>query len=216
MINILLTDDHALVRTGIRRLLEDSDQIKIIAEAESGEECLEMYASLKPDIILMDVNMPGMGGVEASRRILQRDASQKIIILTLHTEQSFPKRLLEIGAKGYLTKECDINEMITAIKHVKNGGNYIEPRIAQQLALSLLPGGQENNSVDRLSRREFQVMLMISQGQTNNEISEKLCLSPKTISTYRSRVLEKLGVQTEVDLVRIAVEHGMVDFAQTD
>ncbi len=216
MINILLTDDHALVRTGIRRLLEDSDQIKIIAEAESGEECLEMYASLKPDIILMDVNMPGMGGVEASRRILQRDASQKIIILTLHTEQSFPKRLLEIGAKGYLTKECDINEMITAIKHVKNGGNYIEPRIAQQLALSLLPGGQGNNSVDRLSRREFQVMLMISQGQTNNEISEKLCLSPKTISTYRSRVLEKLGVQTEVDLVRIAVEHGMVDFAQTD
>jgi two-component system, NarL family, invasion response regulator UvrY len=215
MINVLLTDDHALVRTGIKRLLEDSQQIKIVGEADCGEACIAMVPDLKPDVILMDVNMPGMGGLEACRRILQRDPTQKIIILTIHTEQTFPKRLLEIGARGYLTKECDSSEMLNAIKQVHQGGSYIEPRIAQQLALSLLPGNEEN-PVDRLSRREFQVMLMISQGLSNNEISERLCLSPKTVSTYRSRLLEKLGAHNEVDLIRIAVEQGMVDFAQSD
>jgi two-component system invasion response regulator UvrY len=215
MIEVLLTDDHALVRTGIKRLLEDSKQIKIVGEADCGEVCINQVAELEPDVILMDVNMPGMGGVEACRRILQRDPEQKIIILTIHTEQTFPKRLLEIGARGYLTKECDSSEMINAVKQVHQGGSYIEPRIAQQLALSLLPGNEEN-PVDRLSRREFQVMLMISQGLSNNEISERLCLSPKTVSTYRSRLLEKLGAHNEVDLIRIAVEQGMVDFAQSD
>jgi len=159
--------------------------------------------------------MPGMGGVEASRRILQRDPDKKIIILTIHNEQTFPKRLLEIGAKGYLTKECDLDEMIFAIKQVANGGSYIEPRIAQQLALTLLPGNNDN-PVDKLSRREFQVMLMISHGLSNVEISEKLCLSPKTVSTYRSRLLEKLNASNEIDLIKIAVEQGMVEFSQTE
>ena len=213
MIKVLLTDDHALVRTGIKRLLEDSEQVEIVGEADSGESCMQMAQSLEPDVILMDVNMPGIGGVEASRRILQRNPDQKIIVLTIHTEQTFPKRLLEIGAKGYLTKECDTQEMINAIKQVHSGGSYIEPRIAQQLALSMLPGN-EGNPVDRLSRREFQVMLMIAHGLSNNAISEKLCLSPKTVSTYRSRLLEKLGAHSEVDLIRIAVEQGMVEFSQ--
>ncbi len=215
MIKVLLTDDHALVRTGIKRLLEDSKQVEIIGEAESGEISLQLAQELNPDVILMDVNMPGIGGVEACRRILQRDPKQKIIILTIHTEHTFPKRLLEIGAKGYLTKECNINEMIVAIQQVHNGGSYIEPRIAQRLALSLLPGNGDN-PVDKLSRREFQVMLMISHGLTNIEISDKLCLSPKTVSTYRSRLLEKLDAHNEVDLIKIAVEQGMVEFSPTE
>ncbi len=215
MIKVLLTDDHALVRTGIKRLLEDSEQVEIIGEADTGEASLDLVQELKPDVVLMDVNMPGMGGVEASRRILQRDPDQKIIILTIHNEQTYPKRLLEIGAKGYLTKECDIKEMILAVTQVANGGSYIEPRIAQQLALSLLPGNNDN-PVDKLSRREFQVMLMISHGLSNVQISEKLCLSPKTISTYRSRLLEKLNAKNEVDLIKIAVEQGMVEFSQTE
>jgi len=168
----------ALVRTGIKRLLEDSKEVEIIGEADTGETSLKLVQELNPDVVLMDVNMPGMGGVEASRRILQRDPDKKIIILTIHNEQTFPKRLLEIGAKGYLTKECDLDEMIFAIKQVANGGSYIEPRIAQQLALTLLPGNNDN-PVDKLSRREFQVMLMISHGLSNVEISEKLCLSPE-------------------------------------
>jgi two-component system invasion response regulator UvrY len=211
MISVLLTDDHVLVRTGIRRLLEDSKQIEIVGEADCGEDSLTLAQQLKPDVILMDVNMPGIGGVEACRRILQRDPSQKIIVLTIHNEQTFPKRMLEIGAKGYLTKECGVDEILLAIKQVNDGGAYIAPSIAQQLALSLLPGNKYN-PIDRLSRREFQVMLMISHGLTNAAISEKLCLSPKTISTYRLRLLEKLGAQNEVDLIKIAVEQGMVEF----
>jgi len=215
MINVLLTDDHELVRTGIRRLLEDSKQVKIVGEAECGEDSLLLAQSLNPDVILMDVNMPGIGGVEACRRILQRNPKQKIIVLTVHNEQIFPKRLLEIGAKGYLTKDCGIDEMIKAIKQVNSGGSYIASTIAQQLALSLLPGN-DANPIDKLSRREFQVMLMISQGLTNLEISDKLCLSPKTISTYRLRVLEKLDAHNEVDLIKIAVEQGMVEFAHSE
>ncbi len=214
MISVLLTDDHELVRTGIRRLLEDSKQVNIVGEAECGEDSLQLAQSLKPDVILMDVNMPGIGGVEACRRILQRSPKQKIIVLTVHNEQTFPKRLLEIGAKGYLTKECGLDEMIKAIKQVNSGGSYIASSIAQQLALSLLPGN-DLNPIDKLSRREFQVMLMISQGMTNIEISDKLCLSPKTVSTYRLRLLEKLDAQNEVDLIRIAVEQGMVEFTNS-
>jgi len=215
MISVLLTDDHALVRSGIRRLLEDSKQVKIVGEAECGEDSLPMIQELNPDVILMDVNMPGIGGVETCRRILQRNPNQKIIVLTVHSEQTFPKRMLEIGAKGYLTKECGVDEMLEAIKQVNNGSSYIATSIAQQLALSLLPGN-DDNPIDRLSRREFQVMLMISNGLSNIQISEKLCLSPKTISTYRLRLLEKLGAQNEVDLIKIAVEQGMVEFAQSD
>lgn len=214
MINVLLTDDHALVRSGIRRLLEDSQQVKIVGEAECGEDSLRMVQELKPDVILMDVNMPGIGGVETCRRILQRDPKQKIIVLTVHGEQTFPKRMLEIGAKGYLTKECGVDEMLEAITQVNNGYSYIANSIAQQLALSLLPGNK-SNPIDRLSRREFQVMLMISNGLSNIQISEKLCLSPKTISTYRLRLLEKLGAHNEVDLVKIAVEQGIVEFAHS-
>jgi two-component system invasion response regulator UvrY len=215
MITVLLTDDHTLVRTGIKRLLEDSQQVEIVGEAGCGEDSIELAHKLKPDVILMDVNMPGIGGVEACRRILERNPKQKIIALTIYTEKTFPKRMLEIGAKGYLTKECGVAEMIEAIKIVKGGGAYIAPTIAQQLALSLLPGNDEN-PIDRLSRREFQVMLMISHGLSNLQMSEKLCLSPKTVSTYRLRLLEKLGAHNEVDLLKIAVEQGMVEFAGSE
>jgi len=215
MITVLLTDDHTLVRTGIKRLLEDSQQVEIVGEACCGEDSIELAHKLKPDVILMDVNMPGIGGVEACRRILERNSKQKIIALTIYTEKTFPKRMLEIGAKGYLTKECAVAEMIEAIKIVNDGGAYIAPTIAQQLALSLLPGNEEN-PIDKLSRREFQVMLMISHGLSNLQMSEKLCLSPKTVSTYRLRLFEKLGAHNEVDLLKIAVEQGMVEFTGSE
>jgi two-component system, NarL family, invasion response regulator UvrY len=215
LITVLLTDDHELVRTGIRRLLEDSKQVSIIGEADCGEKSIQLAQQHQPDIILMDVNMPGIGGVEACRRILQRNPKQKIIVLTVHNEQTFPKRLLEIGARGYLTKECGVDEMIEAIRLVHAGNSYIATSIAQQLALSLLPGN-DVNPIDKLSRREFQVMLMISQGLTNAKISDKLCLSPKTISTYRLRLLEKLDAHNEVDLIKIAVEQGMVEFSSSE
>jgi len=215
MISLLLIDDHALVRTGIKRLLEDRSEVQVIGEAESGEEGVRLAVELNPDVILLDVKMPGIGGVEACRRILVRNPGQRVIILSIHDESTFPKRLLEIGAKGYLSKDCQIDEILLAIKSVFKGESYIAPKIAQQLALSMLPGNDEN-PLDRLSKREFQVMLMFSHGYSNTEISERLNLSPKTISTYRARLLEKLGVASEIEMIRIAIEHGIVAIDQTE
>lgn len=215
MISVVLTDDHELVRTGIRRLLEDSKQVSIVGEADCGETGIKLAQELNPDVMLMDVNMPGIGGVEACRRILQRNPKQKIIVLTVHSEKTFPKRLLEIGARGYLTKESGVDEMIKAINQVHAGNYYLAPVIEHLLAMSQLPGN-DDNPIDRLSRREFQVMLMICQGLTNSAISDDLCLSPKTISTYRLRLFEKLGVKNEVELIKLAVEHGMVEFPKPE
>jgi two-component system invasion response regulator UvrY len=210
MINILLVDDHELVRTGIKRLLNDAKGIKVISEASSGEEAIKMVNKPKPDVVLMDVNMPGIGGLEATRRIMQADPSLKVIVVTVHAEEPFPTRLLEAGASGYLTKGCAMDEIITAINKVYNGGRYIGADIAQQIALSMMPGASQS-PFDSLSQREMQVMLMVTQGQSVQEISNKLCLSPKTISTYRRRLFEKAGVDNDVELTRLAIRHGMIE-----
>ncbi|NIP72041.1 MAG: UvrY/SirA/GacA family response regulator transcription factor [Gammaproteobacteria bacterium] len=214
MINVLLVDDHELVRTGVRRLLDDTRGIKVIAEACSGEEALGKVRERRPDVVLMDVNMPGMGGLEATRKLLKTDPGLKIIICTVHAEEPFPTRLMQAGAAGYLTKDCGIQEIIKAIRSVSKGERYVCSAIAQQLALSSMPGSAAS-PFHKLSQREMQVMLMLTQGQNAQEISDKLCLSPKTVATYRHRLLEKLGVYNDVELTRLAMRHGMIDTADT-
>jgi two-component system invasion response regulator UvrY len=210
MIDVLLVDDHELVRTGIRRLLDDTDGIKVIGEASTGEEAVEKVRQCKPDVVLMDLNMPGIGGLEATRKLVQILPSVKVIVVTIHAEEPFPTRLLEAGATGYLTKGCGIDEIINAIKTVHGGERYISSDIAQQIALSMMPGAAQS-PFDKLSQREMQVMLMVTQGQTVQAISDKLCLSPKTVSTYRYRLYEKLGVYNDVELTRLVMRHGMVE-----
>ena len=213
MIKVLLVDDHDLVRTGIHRLLEDRagmTGIEVVGEASTGEEAFDQVRKLKPDVVLMDVNMPGIGGLEATRRLTQSHKELKVIVLTVHAQGPFPKRLLEAGAVGYLTKGCGVDEMITAIKRVTRGERYVSAEIAQQLALSLLPGSTES-PFDALSRREMQILLMITQGQKTQAISDKLNLSPKTVSTYKSRLHEKLSVHNDLELMRLAVQHGMLE-----
>lgn len=213
MIRVLIVDDHDLVRTGIRRLLEDrkdSDKIEVVGEADSGESAVEAVRTLAPDVILMDVNMPGIGGLEAMRRILLHESAPKVIVVTVHSQGPFPRRLLEAGAVGYLTKGCHIEEMIQAIRTVHHGGKHISPDIAQQLALSMLPGADES-PFDRLSQREMQILLMITQGHRPQVISDKLCLSPKTVSTYKSRLHDKLNVQNDVEMIRLAIQHGLIE-----
>lgn len=214
-IRVLLVDDHALVRGGIRRLLDDYERIVVVGEAETGEEALEQVETLRPDVILMDVTMPGMGGVEATRRILKRHAEARVVVLTAHSEGAFPKRLLKAGASGYVTKDSSIDEMVRAIRQVHGGEYYISPHIAQKLALAMIPG-RGDADVDRLSRREFQVLQLITQGHGNQVISDRLCLSPKTVSTYRSRLLEKLNAQTEAELVRIAIDSGIIEIGKIE
>ena len=208
-IRVMLVDDHDLIRYGLRRLMEDQSGIEVVAEANSGEKALELARSTKMDVILMDINMPGIGGFEATSRLSKTHPEIKIIVLTAHSEGPLPKRLLEAGAVGFLTKGCDVKEMIDAIQKVRAGQRYIAPTIAQQLALSMLPG--EESLLDALSQRELQVLIMISQGMRTNAISEKLSLSPKTVSTYRKRLHEKLDVSNDVEMMRLAIKHGILD-----
>ncbi len=210
MIKVLLVDDHELVRTGIRRLLDDVSGINVYAEAINGESAVAAVRKKRPDVVLMDVSMPGIGGLEATRKIKQIDVGLPVIILTIHTDDPFPTSLLKAGASGYLHKGCSVDEIVLAIKEVHAGRRYICTEIAQNLALSLLPGS-EGSPFDTLSQREMQVMLMLVQGHKVQEISEKLCLSPKTISTYRTRLFEKLSVRSDAELTRLAMRHGMLD-----
>lgn len=209
MIKVLLVDDHELVRTGIRRLLSDVPGIDVYAEATSGEEAIGMIRQKRPDVVLMDISMPGMGGLEATRRLTQSHPDLKVIILTVHTDDPFPGQLLKAGAMGYLSKGGSINEMIEAIKTVHQGQRFISPAVAQSLALSLLPGTE--SPFEKLSQRELQVMMMLIQGDKMSDIAEKLCLSPKTISTYRYRLYDKLGVSNEAELTKLAMHHGMLE-----
>jgi two-component system invasion response regulator UvrY len=210
MINVMLVDDHELVRTGIRRLLDDASGIKVHAEAESGEEAISEARKKRPDVVLMDVSMPGIGGLEATRKLLQIYPDLPIIIVTVHTDDPFPSSLLKAGASGYLHKGCSVDEIVTGIKMVHSGKRYISSDIAQNLALSLLPGN-EKSPFESLSQREMQVMIMLVQGNKVHEISDKLCLSPKTVSTYRTRLFEKLRVGNDAELTRLAMHYGILD-----
>jgi len=210
-INVMIVDDHDLVRYGISRLLQDQENINVVAEVASGEAAIKQCKSQAQniDIILMDINMPGIGGMEATYRISKCCPDIGIIIITAHADGPLPKKLLKGGAKGYLTKGTDIEEIMTAIRDVHAGGRYITKDIAQQLALSMLPG--EDNLIDLLSKRELQTLMMIAQGNRTNKISEILNLSPKTISTYRKRLHEKLNVSNDIEMLHLAFKHGIID-----
>ncbi|WP_028865231.1 UvrY/SirA/GacA family response regulator transcription factor [Psychromonas aquimarina] len=210
MINILLVDDHELVRTGISRIIDDVRGMKVIGEAESGEEAVKWCRSNDPDVVLMDINMPGIGGLDAMHRILRINEDIKIIMLTMHTENPFPSKVMQAGAAGYLSKSAAPDEVLNAIRAVNSGQRYLAPEIAQQMALSQIsPAAEDPFSV--LSERELQIMMMITKGQRVVDISEQLHLSPKTINSYRYRLFDKLGVNGDVELTHLAIRYGMLD-----
>lgn len=210
-IRVLIVDDHDLVRFGFKSLLGAQAGINVVDTLDSGEETINWCRDNKGniDVILMDVNMPGIGGMEATHRISKSWPEIGIIIVTVHNDGPLPKQLLNGGARGYLTKGNGVEEMITAIKDVHNGKHYIAKDIAQQLALSILPG--EVNLIDTLSMRETQVLMMIARGVKTQKISEILNLSPKTISTYRKRLYEKLDVNSDIEMLHLAMKHGVLD-----
>lgn len=210
MIEILLVDDHDLVRSGLRRLLEEEPDFKIVGEAGTGEDALKMARQSSPDVILMDINMPGMGGLEATRRLLASSPKLKIIAVSMYAEEPYPSRLLEAGAAGYLSKDSAAEEVVSAVRQVAAGKSYVAPSIASKLAVSLIQGSR-GSPFDTLSQREMQVVLMVTQGQSTKAISDSLCLSPKTVSTYRYRVFEKLDVSNDVELTRLAMRYGLLE-----
>ncbi len=210
MIKVLLVDDHDLVRTGVKRLLEDAGDIKVVGEAGSGEDALRIAKDAKPNVVLMDANMPGMGGLEATKRLLRQIPEVKIIALTVHGDEPFPSKFLQAGAHGYLTKGADVQEMVRAIRQVNVGRRYIAADVAQQMALRQVQNDGEENPFESLSERETQVMLMVTQGVKVQEIADKLCLSPKTVNSYRYRLFDKLKVTSDVELTHLAIRHGVV------
>lgn len=209
MERVLLVDDHDLVRAGIRRLLEETGAIEVVAEAGSGTEALALAQTSRPDVILMDVNMPGMGGLETTRRLLRINPDFKIIVVSVHADGPFPARMLEAGAAAYLTKGCDVGEIVHAMRLARRGQRYVSAEVAQRMVLNQFDS--HGAPIHALTPRELEIMVMISQGRGIREIAEQLCLSPKTVSTYRSRILSKLEVTTNVELTHLALRHGLIE-----
>ncbi len=210
LIKILLVDDHELVRLGIKRLLQDVPGLKVVGEASTGEEAIRLAKETIPDVVLMDVQMPGIGGLEATRKMVRHNPDIKVLALTIYGDEPYPSRLLQAGAVGYITKGCAAEEMIRAIRTINSGQRYISSDIAQQLALKRFTKA-ENSPLDILSERELQIMLMITSGQKVQDISNKLCLSPKTVNSYRYRVFEKLGIHSDVELTLLSIRLGLVE-----
>ncbi len=211
MIRILLVDDHALFRSGVKSILDEMEGMEVVAEAASGEEAVDIVRDAPPDVVLMDVNMEGIGGIEATRRVLHVAPDVKVIALTALDDTPFPNQLLDAGAVGYVTKGCPAVELALAINKVMRGDHYICQDVAQRLSLTSLVNKGESTPVSKLSPREMQVMLMITHGETTQEISDSLFLSPKTICTYRSRLFEKLDIHNDVELTHFALRHGLLD-----
>ena len=208
-ITILLVDDHAIVRMGFKMLIEAEEGIKVIGEAESGEIAIKLFQVLKPDIIVMDITMPGIGGLEAIDRIMAKDKNTKILVLSAHEDSVHPKRALNAGAMGYLTKRSAAEELIKAIKSIHQGKRYLEPNIAQQMAITQLSG--ESNPVEILSDREFDVFIALAKGKSTNEIADTLCLSPRTVGTHLYNIKQKLNANNSAEIALIAIRCGLID-----
>lgn len=209
MIKVLVVDDHDLVRMGISRMLADDAEIEVIGEADSGEAAIRMVKALNPDVVLLDVNMPNIGGVETTKRLRQFDDKVKILAVSSVSSQPYPSMLLKAGVNGYITKGTPLAEMIKAIKKVYQGSKYFSSDVAEQLADMLLTDNAES-PFDRLSEREKQVAMMVVNCQSPQQIADQLFVSVKTVNTYRYRIFEKVGVDSDVKLTHLAMRHGLI------
>ncbi|HIF17357.1 MAG TPA: response regulator [Cycloclasticus sp.] len=207
-INILLVDDHELVRSGIEYLLDADPDITVMAVASSGEEAIDLSERLQPDVILMDLNMPGIGGSEAIKRIVRKQPPAKIIALSVYDDGPVPQQSITLGAKGYINKGCPVDEMIKAIVMVYQGKSYLSSAVASNLLFSAQK--PDENVFTRLSSRELQIISKIVDGHAISDIADALAISPKTVNTHRYRAHEKLGVSNDVELVRLAVDTGQL------
>ena len=210
MIKILIVEDHALVRAAVARLLADVSGFKVIGEASTGEEGVLLAKELMPDVVLMDIQLPIMSGLETTDKMIRHDPDIKILILTIHTDEPYPSRLLQAGAVGYLTKGCGTDEMVRAIRVVHSGQHYLSGDVAQRLALKSSNRAAGQSELDTLSERELQIMLMIVNGQEVEDISLKLHINQKTVNSYRYRIFKKLGIDSDVALTLLAVRFGIL------
>jgi len=207
MIRVMLVDDHALVRMGFRMLLGDA-RIEVVAEAGTGEQACADYPKVKPDVVVMDLSMPGMGGLEAVRRLLAQDAKARVLALSAHEDTAHPRRVLRAGALGYLAKRSAPEALITAVTTVARGDRYVDAQTAQALALAQLDG--QTSPADTLSEREFSVFIQLARGATVAQIADTLNLSPSTVGTHMFHVKQKLAVSNQSELTLIALRWGLI------
>ena len=208
-IGVMLVDDHAVVRMGFRLLLEGSADIKVVAEADSGEEACRKFPEVRPDVVVMDISMPGIGGLEAIDRILAREPAARILVLSAHEDAKHARRVLKAGAAGYLTKRSAAEALMQAIRQVHQGKTFLEPEIAQQMAVQQVNG--DRNPLDMLSEKEFKVFLALAQGQSVAEIAVVMSLSPRTIGTHLYNIKQKLGASNSAELAIIAIRAGLLE-----
>ncbi|CAM8350013.1 CitB Response regulator containing a CheY-like receiver domain and an HTH DNA-binding domain [Candidatus Methylopumilus universalis] len=205
---IVLVDDHAVVRAGVRRLLEQEPLFEVIGEAESGEKAYQILAELKPDVMVMDLSMPGMGGLEAIRRILMRYEKAKILVLSMHEDLSFANQALKLGAKGYLTKNTLADDLVKSIETVTQGDVFLSDEIAKKMAMQSISGNQD--PVHELSAREFEIFRLLAEGLDIDAIASTLNISSKTVSNYQTMIKQKLNINTPIELIRYAIKVGVI------
>jgi two-component system invasion response regulator UvrY len=207
-IRVLLVDDHAVVRMGFRLLLQTTSDIRVVGEADSGEQAQDMYAALRPDIVVMDITMPGMGGIEAVKRLLAYDREALVLALSAHEDASHPRRILKAGAAGYLSKRGAAEALIDAIRDIMDGRIVLDPHIAQRLNAG--EGQDSEPLVDRLSEREFEAFIGLAKGMSVNQLAESMALSSSTVGTYLYNIKQKLGLQNQAEITLLAVRLGLV------
>lgn len=208
-IRVILADDHAIVRAGLRQLLEAAGDMGVVAEPGNGEDLVAAYFREQPDVVVTDLSMPGIGGLEATRRILARDRQARVLVLSAHEDVLYPTRVLKAGALGYLSKRTVPESLVRAVRAVARGEKFLDNEIAKQIALQGI-GGVHDPLLD-LTDREFEVFRMLAEGRTVNEVAEKLFLSPKTVGTYQTRVLQKTGADSTAALARLAIRKGLIE-----
>lgn len=208
-IRVFLVDDHALVRVGMRMILTAETDIEVVGEADNGEEALPQIRRLKPDVVLCDLHLPGVSGLEVTERVVRGDHGTRVIIVSVLQDGPMPKRLLEVGASGYVGKGGDAAELLRAVRDVARGKRYLASSIAQNLALSGLQGN--DSPFDALSPRELEVAMMLTQGLRQEDIARRLSLSAKTVNTHKTRLFEKLGIQDSIALARLVAQYGIAD-----
>jgi len=209
MVRVMLVDDHAVVRMGFKLLLEGAEDISVVAEAESGEEALKTFQAHVPDVLVMDISMPGIGGLETIDRVLAKEGGQKILVLSGHEDVMHARRVLKAGAIGYLTKRSAADALIEAVRTVFRGKTYLEPQIAQEMAVEQVSGNKD--PVDSLSEKEFKVFIALAKGQSVQEIAEVMSLSPRTVGTHLYNIKQKLGASNSAELAIIAMRSGLID-----
>lgn len=209
-IDVLLVDDHAVVRAGYKAYLSLSDKIRAIYEAERGEAACQLYNQYQPHIVIMDLSMPGIGGFESIRRLINRDPNCKILVFSIHNELVYVTRAIKAGAKGYITKNNAPETLVAAVCQIASGGTYIDPTLAQQLAINVASEHDDCDQIKHLSPREFDVFCLLAKGLTTRNVAEKLCLSYKTACNHTTAIKEKLGIKTLAELALVATRQGII------